>query len=69
MSENENCLAGIRCPKCGSAEKFRIAVTAWFDFDDDGGEPSDNCEAEWDDGSSIRCLKCKHQGTVAKFTE
>lgn len=65
---NENCLAGLRCPKCGSYGPLGIEVTAWaVNVTDDGiGDVED---AEWDRDSIIRCETCYEVATVADFNE
>ena len=66
QSVNTNCLEHIRCPSCGSSNRFRIAVTCWADVFDDGiAEYSD---PEWDHNSIIDCPNCGHTATVADFT-
>lgn len=63
---NENCLAGIWCPNCGSWGSFRIHGTAWFKcFDDDGC--SDVEEMDWENDSQCICVVCKHSGTIDDF--
>lgn len=65
---NENCLAGLRCPKCGSYGPFGIAITAWaVSVTDDGF--TDVEDAEWDRDSIIRCETCNEVATVADFDE
>lgn len=64
--KNDNCLAGVQCPDCGSQEPFLIRahalVTAW----DDG--VSDSNGPQWDASSYIECQACGHDGTVGAFT-
>ena len=63
---NDNCLAGIQCPKCGSEETFFIVGTAVLEVTDDGVE--DFNDADWEEDSYIRCRACDHQATVKDFT-
>ena len=63
---NENCLEGIRCPKCGHEDQFGIGGWANFTVNDDGIEEMQ--DSGWDDDSIIVCASCDHQGTVAEFT-
>lgn len=65
-STNENCLDGIRCPRCGNEGSFRIAATSTFLVVDDGTEEYQ--DVEWDSASRIDCTGCYHSGTVADFT-
>jgi hypothetical protein len=44
---NTNCLQGMRCPKCGHEDSFKIEVIAIVLVTDDGAEDLGN--AEWDD--------------------
>ena len=65
---NENNLAGLRCPKCGSYGPFGIAITAWaVSVTDDGF--TDVEDVEWDRDSIIRCETCNEVATVADFDE
>ena len=62
---NENCLAGMACPRCGSLEPFSIAGTALFEVHDDGTE--DYGDVEWDDDSSCECRRCGFWENVRAF--
>ena len=62
---NTNCLAGLRCPKCGALEPFYIAASCWATMFDDGSDATE--EIAWDDGSACRCISCRFAGTVAAF--
>lgn len=64
---NTNCLAGIKCPKCGSDEQFRIEAKAMFNVTDDGTEHASDGAVEWDDGNYCECYACSHYGTVKDF--
>ena len=65
---NENCLAGMRCPKCGSYGSFGISVSGWADACTDDGI---DCvgDIEWDDDSACQCKECKHTDIVGNFDE
>lgn len=63
---NSNCLAGIRCPKCGDEDEFRIAASSIFEITDDG--TGDHEDVEWGGESYIQCRACDHEGTVREFT-
>lgn len=62
---NENCLSGMRCPKCGSFEPFSISGTACFKVWDDGSDEFTQ-GPEWDEDSVCSC-SCGYQGTVKDF--
>lgn len=61
---NNNCLAGIRCPKCQQEDNFKIEVVTTLDFTDDG--TGDHQDADWGDESTIEC-PCGHSGKGAAF--
>ena len=65
---NENCLAGMRCPKCKSYGPFHISISAWALVYDDGIEDTEN--GDWDQENACLCgdPKCAYQATVAEFT-
>lgn len=63
---NTNCLAGLRCPKCGSYGPFSIQCTAMFNVADDGTEIIGS--VEWDECSFCQC-RCGRTGDVDDFTE
>jgi Zn ribbon nucleic-acid-binding protein len=65
--ENENCLAGIRCPKCKQQDRFRIVGLCTFEVTDDGSEAVG--DHEWDEESSISCPECGHAGKVNDFAK
>lgn len=62
---NTNCLAGLRCPACGSREPFTIEATSTFLVYDAGTE--EHADVEWKDSSFCRCRVCGCAGTVAGF--
>lgn len=64
---NENCLEGMKCPKCGSFGPFNILVTqtGWTSVSDDGTDYIDG-DTEWDNASPCEC-GCGHSATVAEF--
>jgi len=67
MKGNNNCLEGMRCPKCKSHQPFRIAVTATSLVFDDGTDAFD--DVDWDDESWCMCAECKYQGHVKDFKQ
>ena len=64
---NENCLEGMRCPKCRSEGPFRIVATCWVEVHDNGIEHS--YDHEWEDLSSCICADpgCLYIGKVGGF--
>ncbi len=62
---NTNCLAGIKCPKCGSEDRFKIETTTIFEVTDDGTDVHE--DVGWDDDSYIECMACAHHGTIKDF--
>jgi len=63
---NENCLAGMACPYCGSFGPFSIRAECTVEVTDDG--TGDTKDFEWGEHSHICCCACNQQGTVAEFT-
>lgn len=62
---NENCLEGIKCPKCGYDESFEVEVTGLVTLTDEGyGYITDG---EYDDDSYCRCGNCSHEGKMRDF--
>lgn len=51
-----NCLNGIRCPVCGSTQRFRILATVDLTMVDNGTEEAEG--SEWDATSPITCREC-----------
>ena len=67
ISTNTNCLRGIRCPKCGQDDVFRIQGTAVFTVVDDGTDEFEN--VEWDEDAPTTCPKCGYDGLMEEFQE
>lgn len=67
---NENCLAGMQCPKCDSYGPFRILATStnFCEVHDDGAdfEPGD---VIWDEESSCTCNNCNFLADVKEFKQ
>lgn len=63
---NRNCLAGMRCPECGSEGTFYITATCSAEVSDDGIE--ETTDFSWEDDSPCVCRECGHCGTVGTFT-
>lgn len=66
MTDNVNCLEGMRCPDCGQNDSFNIVGTAEFDVSDDG-TGSDFTDVEWHDDSKASCPDCGWHGTVGSL--
>jgi DNA-directed RNA polymerase subunit RPC12/RpoP len=64
---NENVLAGVRCPKCGFTDCFRIAAICWAEVIDDGVEGAD--EYEWNEDSWCECYRCSYAAKYVEFME
>ena len=64
---NENCLEGIKCPKCGNEDRFFIAATIIADVTDGGADVAKNTDMEWDDDSHTRCPDCGEEGVLGGF--
>jgi hypothetical protein len=62
---NENCLEGMRCPKCKALEPFDISVLCTAKVFDDGTEETH--DMEWDDTNACSCPACGFQGLVRDF--
>jgi predicted nucleic-acid-binding Zn-ribbon protein len=67
MSKNENCLRGMRCPKCGNEDVFNVLGSACFEVTDAGAERSS--DIEWDEHSACTCGECDHTATWGYFQE
>lgn len=66
--KNENCLEGLKCPKCGALEPFRILakmVVQMYDDGSDSGLPWENIE--WDDDAYCECCTCGYHQEVRDF--
>ena len=65
---NENCLEGMKCPKCGHEDAFGIACDIVMLVTDEG--IYDNIgDYDWDDDAYCECRECGHHGTVKDFKE
>ena len=62
---NDNCLEGIRCPRCGQEEHFRITALVACHVTDEGSEPTG--DHHWDEDSFTRCPDCGFQGALRCF--
>jgi hypothetical protein len=64
---NTNCLAGIKCPKCGNEDLFLISATCWATVTDDGVESTE--DLEWDGESQCLCKQCRFTDGMHAFEE
>lgn len=62
---NENCLEGIRCPKCGNDDVFHIVCTTYAVVKDDGAEAYG--DLEWNDESRTTCAECHLTAPLKEF--
>lgn len=62
---NTNCLEGMRCPHCGSTDRFEIVGTARFVVTDDGTDSFEN--PDWGSDDNCYCPECQHSGVVKDF--
>lgn len=62
---NTNCLEGMKCPKCGQEDHFRITAEAVFDVFDDGTDLFG--DVEWGDESTAVCPNCMYITKVAQL--
>ena len=65
---NTNCLAGIRCPKCGSEGPVIIEVPHQVVMGDEGAEDTGG-DLHWDSDSYMQCVECEWEGTAKDFSE
>lgn len=57
---NNNCLDGLRCPKCESLEPFTIRTEATAVMYDDGSD--EVTDLEWGHLAYVRCHQCGFTG-------
>lgn len=66
---NSNCLADIRCPKCGYEDEFYIRAESTVLVTDNGTEEVfDQGGYEWDESSPCTCRKCGHHDMLVWFS-
>ena len=67
---NENCLQNIKCPNCGSYERFAVLTQLVMEWTDDGSDwYKHNSETEMVENGFMECLECHHTGVVEDFKE
>ena len=64
---NENCLEGIRCPKCGNEDRFFIVAITLADVTDGGADIAKHTDMEWNDDSHSRCPECGYHAPLKEF--
>ncbi|MBA4068171.1 MAG: hypothetical protein C0501_31620 [Isosphaera sp.] len=64
---NENCLDGLRCPRCGNEDRLYIVTTVLADVTDNGADVARGSEWQWDDASMTRCPDCDRDGPLNEF--
>ena len=69
VSPNVNCLAGKRCPACGSYGPFEVVVSLRVLLQDSGAEDADDGATEYGDDARTICHSCKHTGQFSDFGE
>lgn len=65
LSTNSNCLAGVRCPRCGHETSFDITATTTATITDDGTD--DTTGTEYDASAHTQCTDCSFTGMLALF--
>lgn len=63
---NENCLAGMQCPHCGSEGPFAIAIDTVCIVSDEGIEDQIG-DSDWDRNSYCECRECGNAQKVMDF--
>lgn len=66
---NENCLAGKRCPNCGSYGPFKIVALTKCVLFDSGTNDSNDGSVEFDEGSSANCCRCNYARKWGEFDD
>jgi DNA-directed RNA polymerase subunit RPC12/RpoP len=56
----------LKCPKCGSQDRFEISCTTLATISDEGVE--DHGDMAYEKDSYCRCRHCGHEATVGDFT-
>ena len=64
---NENCLKGVKCPKCENEDRFFIVATIVADVTDDGADIARHTDWEWDGSSHTQCPDCGEAGPLSQF--
>jgi hypothetical protein len=64
---NVNCLAGKRCPKCGSYGPLEVQVSMRVLLYDEGTDDADDGSIEYDDDAAAMCYACRYEGKFDDF--
>lgn len=64
---NVNCLAGKRCPSCGSFGPLEVQVSMRVLLYDEGTDNADDGSVEFDGGSGAMCYTCRYEGKLRDF--
>lgn len=64
---NVNCLAGKRCPKCGSLGPLEVEVSMRVLLYDEGTDDADDSSIEFAAGSAAMCYACRYDGKLRDF--
>jgi hypothetical protein len=64
---NVNCLAGKRCPKCGSYGPLEVQISMRVLLYDDGTDDADDCSIEYDENAAAVCYACRYEGKFGDF--
>ena len=64
---NVNCLAGKRCPKCGSYGPFEVQVLLRVLLYDEGTDDADDSSIEYDGDAAAVCYACRYEGKFGDF--
>lgn len=67
VNPNVNCLAGKRCPKCGSYGPFEVVVSMKVLLCDNGSDDSEDGTIEYDDESPAACYSCHYEAKFGDF--
>lgn len=59
---NDNCLAGMACPQCGSEGPFRIEVQVLVTVFDSGTDFDRVGDIDWSDDAYATCAQCDWDG-------
>jgi len=67
-AENENCLAGKKCPSCKSGGPFQVLTEIWIEMEDEGYDFPEALDFQTDDCTPCRCVECNYRGEFSKFS-
>lgn len=67
VNPNVNCLAGKRCPRCGSSGPFEVVVSMRVLLSDDGSDDAEDGTIEYDDESPAACYSRHYEAKFGDF--